>query len=84
MNFYNLLFVTLKRTTTSLMQNYFHQGFCDLGEQRSINCSNPYILTGSESEALSEETISWIISSMPLGAILGSLTAALLLKTIGR
>ena len=66
----------------------------------SQNCSNPYILRMGDSRPLSEEVISWVLATLPMGAMvriirmtlssrhllfqIGSLLSVVLLKLLGR
>merc|ERR1712227_401719 len=44
----------------------------------------PNIMTDENGEPLSEEVISWILATLPMGAMLGAILSALLLKIVGR
>ena len=39
---------------------------------RSENCSGPYMLTMGEGRPLSEEVISWVLATLPMGAMVSS------------
>ena len=48
------------------------------------NCTNPHLMTQGDGEPLSEETISWILATLPIGALIGCSMTLFLLRTIGR
>ena len=43
--------------------------FSELFGNKTQNCSNPYILTMGDSRPLSEEVISWVLATLPMGAM---------------
>ena len=66
-----------KETFRKLFLNHSEQGIIsdDLisdffsASNKSLNCSNPYILRMGDSRPLSEEVISWVLATLPMGAM---------------
>lgn len=66
-----------KETFRELFLNHSEQGLIsddlisDLfsSGNKSKNCSNPYMLKMGDSRPLSEEVISWVLATLPMGAM---------------
>ena len=66
-----------KQTFRQLFRNHSEQEIIsdDLiselfsSSNKSHNCSNPYIMRMGDSQPLSEEAISWVLATLPMGAM---------------
>ena len=64
----------LSEDVTSIDMETFRQLFRNHSEEEFlsdnlINCSNPYIMRMGDSQPLSEEAISWVLATLPMGAM---------------